>query len=139
MKSGRSSWVKRAAGIVLAAFAVLVPPGFGGNQGIGQDIRFYKRDTPEMLEAKASGLIIGKTAKEIMQALEPGLYDGISIVELHGAALDDGVEVRPGDLHVIFTFPKERVFEPLTPRLSILVGMQDGVAVSIKWVRTYAK
>ncbi len=56
MRRARSSWVKKAAGIVLAAFAVLVPPGFGGDPARSEEIS--EDDTLAALEAKAVQLII---------------------------------------------------------------------------------
>jgi hypothetical protein len=133
MRLGRSARRITAAGIFLAAFSILASPG------AGQEIRLYRADTEETLKAKAAGMILGKTVDEIRQALEAGPYGGVDVRQIDVSVSDDGAELKPGDLHVMFAFPRESVLEPLTPRLSILIGMKDGVAVSIERVKTYAK
>ncbi|MDP9836004.1 hypothetical protein J2T09_000746 [Neorhizobium huautlense] len=89
--------------------------------------------------------IIGKTAAEIREALEAGPFSDVQVMELdfvpppEQAAQQGDANIKPGDLHVMLSRPKENVFEPFTPRILIFVGMQDGVAVSIERVRTYPK
>ncbi|MEB2845516.1 hypothetical protein GAO09_22740 [Rhizobiales bacterium RZME27] len=97
------------------------------------------------LEAKAVQIIIGKTAAEIRKALEAGPFSDVQVMEFNfvsppeQAAQQGYGNIKPGDLHVIFARPKKSIFEPFSPRISIFVGMQDGVAVSIERVRTYPK
>lgn len=145
MKRGRSSWVIRAAGIFLAAFAVVVPPGFDRGQAVAQTGDLSEAEALQELESKAVQIIIGKTAAEIREALEAGPFSDVQVMEFdfvpppEQAAQQGSANIKPGDLHVIFSRPKKSVFEPFSPRISIFVGMQDGVAVSIERVRTYAK
>jgi hypothetical protein len=127
----------RAAGIFLAAFAVLAAPGLGGGQAIAQSEE--GAETLTDLEAKALQIIIGKTADEIREALGAGPYGEVLVQEADIPIFEDGVQLRPGDLHVIFSRQKKSIFEPFRPRISIIVSMQDGVAVSIERVRSFAK
>lgn len=137
MKSARLFWVTRVAGIFLAAFAVLAAPGLGGGQATAQSEE--GAETLTDLEAKALQIIIGKTADEIREALGAGPYGEVLVQEADISIFEDGVQLRPGDLHVIFSRPKKSIFEPFSPRFSIIVGMQDGRAVSIERVRSFAK
>lgn len=137
MTRGRRFWMKRAAGVFLAAFAVLGSIGAGGDQVVAQSED--GTETLTDLEARALQIIIGKTAGEIREALGAGPYGEVLVQEADIPTFEYGVQLRPGDLHVIFAFPKESIFESFKPRLSIVVGMQDGRAVSIEQVRTFAK
>lgn len=129
--------MKRAAGAFLVAFAVLAPVGFGGGAATAQSEE--GAETLTDLEAKALQIIIGKTADEIRKALGAGPYGEVLVQEADIPIFEDGVQLRPGDLHVIFSRPKKSIFEPFRPRISITVGMQDGRALSIERVRTFAK